>query len=234
MSLTSLSVTGYRSIRWIRFPVRRLSVLVGGNGVGKTNLYRSLQLLQSAADGTLATEIAREGGLSSLYFAGERKRNEQPRLVLEATLEDVADHPLQYSLTVGFPTPVSAALPLEAQVKEEKLLLLAGRKPVELMDRQPAAVWARDAGGHRILASDELLASETALSTLRGGYREIDATRHAIAGWRFYHAFRTDPDSPLRKPSLAITSPTPFFRRQQSGGGLCDAPHDSRRQRRSR
>ena len=74
MSLTSLTVAGYRSIRSIRFPVRRLSVLVGGNGVGKTNLYRSLELLQCAATGALATEIAGEGGLSSVYFAGERKR----------------------------------------------------------------------------------------------------------------------------------------------------------------
>lgn len=208
MSLISLSVTGYRSIRWIRFPVRRLSVLVGGNGVGKTNLYRSLELLQSAATGTLAMEIAREGGLSSLYFAGERKRNEPPRLVLEATLEEILDQPVHYSITIGFPTNVSAAFPFEAQVKEEKLSVLNGRKPVELMDRKPSAVWARDGDGNRILAGDELLASETALSDLRGSYREIDAVRHAVAGWRFYHAFRTDTESPLRRPSLAVTSPT--------------------------
>lgn len=207
MSLASLAVTGYRSIRSIRFPVRRLSVFVGSNGVGKTNLYRSLELLQAAALGTLAEEIAREGGLSSLHFAGELKRGERPRLVLSATLEDILEQPVQYEITVGFPTPASAAFPLEAQVKEERLTL-AARRPVALMERQVAAVWARDDDGNRILVDDELLASETALFGLRGGYREIDAVRHAIASWRFYHAFRTDAESPLRRPGAAITSPT--------------------------
>jgi predicted ATPase len=40
-----LRAAGYRSLRAIRFPVGRLTVFVGANGVGKTNLYRALQLL---------------------------------------------------------------------------------------------------------------------------------------------------------------------------------------------
>jgi len=67
VSVTEVAITGFRSIRDIRFPLRRLTVLVGGNGVGKTNLYRSLELLQAAAKGTLAEEIAREGGLGSIF-----------------------------------------------------------------------------------------------------------------------------------------------------------------------
>ena len=70
MTLSAVEIIGYRSIRKIRFPVRQLTVLVGGNGVGKTNLYRSLELLQAAARGTLADEIAREGGLGSIFWAG--------------------------------------------------------------------------------------------------------------------------------------------------------------------
>lgn len=89
MTLTAIEIAGYRSIRSIRFPVRKLSVLVGGNGVGKTNLYRSLELLHAAARGTLAEEIAREGGLASIFWAGDRKTHEQPRLVLEAALEEI-------------------------------------------------------------------------------------------------------------------------------------------------
>src|SRR5690606_33920338 len=72
MTLAAIQISGYRSIRSIRFPVRRLTVLVGGNGVGKTNLYRALELLHAAALGTLAEEIAREGGLGSGFWAGGR------------------------------------------------------------------------------------------------------------------------------------------------------------------
>ena len=53
-----------------------------------------------------------------------------------------------------------------------------------------------------------LLASETALAALRGTLPELDAVRDLLASWRFYHSFRTDAASPLRKPTLAVTAPT--------------------------
>jgi len=209
MSLTEIEITGFRSIRSIRFPLRRLTVLVGANGVGKTNLYRSLELLHAAAKGTLAEEIAREGGLASVHFAGELRKQDKPQVALMARLDDVLDGggDVEYRCTLGFPAPVAAAFSTEAQVKAESLAARIGRKSIELMERNGLAVWARDGEGKRAVAESELLASETALSNLRGGYRTVDAVRHVISSWRFYHGFRTDPDSPLRKPSPAITSP---------------------------
>ncbi|RYG95857.1 MAG: DUF2813 domain-containing protein, partial [Alphaproteobacteria bacterium] len=76
MTLAALEIAGYRSVRRIRFPLRQLTVLVGGNGVGKTNLYRSLELLQSVAKGTVAHELAREGGLASVFWAGGKNLTE--------------------------------------------------------------------------------------------------------------------------------------------------------------
>lgn len=209
MSLTEVEITGFRSIRTIRLPLRRLTVLVGSNGVGKTNLYRSLELLHAAATGTLAEEIAREGGLASVHFAGELRRQDKPQMALMARLDDVLDgeSEVEYRCTLGFPMPTAASFPTEAQVKTESLTARIGRKPTVLMERNGPAVWARDGEGKRAQAEAELLASETALSSLRGGYRAIDAVRHVIASWRFYHGFRTDPDSPLRKTAPAITSP---------------------------
>lgn len=209
MSLTEVEITGFRSIRTIRLPLRRLTVLVGSNGVGKTNLYRSLELLHAAATGTLAEEIAREGGLASVHFAGELRKQDKPQVALVARLDDVldGDSEVEYRCTLGFPMPTAASFPTEAQVKAESLTARIGRKSTELMERNGPAVWARDGEGKRAQAEAELLASETALSSLRGGYRAIDAVRHVIASWRFYHGFRTDPDSPLRKPAPAITSP---------------------------
>lgn len=209
MSLTEVEITGFRSIRTIRFPLRRLTVLVGANGVGKTNLYRSLELLHAAAKGTLAEEIAREGGLASVHFAGELRQQDKPKVELRARLNDVldGDNDVEYGCTLGFPTPNSAAFRGEMQVKAESLTARIGRKQTELMERKGPAAWARDGAGKMGVADTELLASETALSGLRGGYREIDAVRHVMTSWRFYHSFRTDPDSALRKPAAPITSP---------------------------
>src|SRR3979409_2356497 len=72
MRIREVSAAGYRSLRGIRFPVGALPVFVGANGVGKTNLYRALQLLQAAAAGTLARELASEGGMQSALWAGRR------------------------------------------------------------------------------------------------------------------------------------------------------------------
>ena len=217
MALTNIGITGYRSIRKLHMPLRRLTVLVGGNGVGKTNLYRSLELLSAAARGTLAEEIAREGGLGSVMYAGEVKLHEERRLLLEATLDELTEgglgfdvnlgFPMQYRNESGFPTVVSAAFQTEAQIKEESLSLLQRGKRVALMERKGAGAWARDGEGKRQSIADPLLATETMLSSLRGGYPEIDAVRTVMANWRFFHSFRTDAGSPLRQPSLAVTSP---------------------------
>jgi predicted ATPase len=214
MTLSAIQIVGYRSVRSIRFPVRRLSVLVGGNGVGKTNLYRSLELLHAAAQGTLAGEIAREGGLASIFWAGERKAHEQPRLVLEASLEDIlpgrsgeSGFAPSYRIEIGFPPrEATAAFETEAQVKLETLSVRQRGRDVVLMERKGPSAWARDASGKRALVDDLMLASETALATA-GMVPEVDAVRLALGHWRFYHSFRTDPASPLRQPALPVTSP---------------------------
>jgi predicted ATPase len=215
MGLTDIHIAGYRSVRSIHFPVRQLSVLVGANGVGKTNLYRALELVRAAATGQLAEEIAREGGLASVMWAGERTNRDLPKLKLSVDLDGLADQngrldveagfPHNYEIIPGFPTPTDAAFPGEAQIKAETLTL-KGRRPVTLLERKGASAWARDGEGRRVLAHENLLASETALSELRG-YPEVDAVRDTFAAWRFFHGFRTDAGSLLRQPSLAVTSP---------------------------
>src|SRR5262245_31046957 len=82
MRICEVSAAGYRSLRAIRFPVGRLTVFVGANGVGKTNLYRALQLLQAAAAGALARELASEGGMESALWAGKRTQNKPVRIKL--------------------------------------------------------------------------------------------------------------------------------------------------------
>ena len=138
MTLTDIEIKGFRSVRKLRLPLRQLTVLIGGNGVGKTNLYRSLELLHAAARGTLADEIAREGGLGSIFWAGGRNLTADGsfdpmyrtdgyraheggnRLTLEARLELDAFLPT-YRIELGFPTPDAAAFANEAQIKQETI-----------------------------------------------------------------------------------------------------------------
>ena len=86
MRIREVSISGYRSLRAIRFPVGGLTVFVGANGVGKTNLYRALELLQAAASGTLARELASEGGMEAALWADKRMANNPARMKLSVGL----------------------------------------------------------------------------------------------------------------------------------------------------
>ncbi|WP_188824605.1 AAA family ATPase [Brucella endophytica] len=210
MRLTSFSAKGYRSLRSVRLDIGQVSLFVGENGAGKSNLYRALQLVKAAAEGTLASEIAQEGGMQSALWTGMRKAGQPQRIILESHFEDEDTAArFSYRIEAGLPPPVSAGFGFEPHMKEEELSLDTGRRPVDMMSRKGPAVFARDGEGKRIQHPVQMLNSETALSQLAGSgrYPEISAIGTVLRGWRFYHGFRTDRDSPVRQPSVAVTSP---------------------------
>ena len=51
-------------------PLRRLTVVTGANGTGKSSLYRALRLLADCGRGEVIGSLAREGGLDSVLWAG--------------------------------------------------------------------------------------------------------------------------------------------------------------------
>ena len=212
MQIREIAVAGYRSLRAIRFPVGRLTVFVGPNGVGKTNLYRALQLLQAAAAGTLARELASEGGMASAVWAGKRTGNKPVRIKLSVDLAADGERDAVYAYTdeIGLRVPTAAAFELEPQVKEETLTVRNGGRTVTLLERRGPRAMARDDQGHKQELGATLLASETALGTLQDPARfpDIDMVRRTMRDWRFYHDLRTDRGSPLRQPCLAVTTPT--------------------------
>lgn len=210
MRLTSFSARSYRSLRSIHLEIGQVSLFVGENGAGKSNLYRALQLVKASAEGTLAREIALEGGMQSALWAGGRKAGKPLRIILETHFEDEETAArFSYRIEAGLPPPASAGFTFEPHMKEEELSLDTGRRPVDLMSRKGPAVFARDGEGRRVEHPVRMLNSETALSSLAnsGRYPEIGDLCATLMGWRFYHGFRTDRDSPVRQPSIAVTSP---------------------------
>jgi predicted ATPase len=225
--ICEIAAAGYRSLRAIRFPLRRLSVFVGANGVGKTNLYRALQLIQAAAAGTLSRELAAEGGMESALWAGKRQAKKPARIKLlvglsprAAAAGDSEPSPYTYEIStglvhsyqieVGVRMPTAAAFTLEPQIKEETLIFRHGKRQTKLLERRGPAVFARDADDQRTELGLDLMASETALGSLDDPARfpDLYLIRRAMLDWRFYHGFRTDTLSALRHPCLAVATPT--------------------------
>ena len=221
LPVRDFQAAGYRSLRSIRIPLSKLTVFVGANGVGKTNLYRALQLLQASAAGMLSQELAGEGGMQSALWAGKRTPNQPAQLMLSADFGEArAATGYRYSVAVGLPPSVTDeegnihvrgnAFALEAQVKEESLVFESGRRSEKLLERRGPHLAARDEAGVRQEIETELMASETALGSLSDPSRfpDLHMIQRTMLDWRFYHDLRTDASSPLRRPCLAVTSPT--------------------------
>jgi predicted ATPase len=205
MDILALKVEGYRSVQNVRLRLGRVNVLVGPNGSGKSNLYRGLYLIQAAAAGRLAASLADEGGMPSVLWAGPRSKG-PVRMTLGVELQGFA-----YELAAGLipPTPGGSAFDLDPHVKEERLWLVDGKKRVDLMKRENATVHARDAEGVRTTFPMVLSESESVLAELREPQRfpVLASLREVFLGWRFYHQFRTDADSPLRHPQVGVRTP---------------------------
>ncbi|MEM0988851.1 MAG: AAA family ATPase [Pseudomonadota bacterium] len=214
-----LSIKGYRSIRSLSLDLAPLTVVLGPNGVGKSNLYRGLELIQAAALGTLSRALAAEGGMASALWAGDgwrapQERNSAARArsakgPVRIDLTARLDH-LSYALSVGLPNTISdPALPGDAVVREEAVTAHAGGRKTVMMSRKgPVALARTDGGGMRDILGD-LLMSETALSSVQDptAFPELILLQRQISRWRFHHQFRTDAASPLRSIQTAVTSP---------------------------
>ena len=130
--LTTLAVANYRSINQLAVPLARLNLITGPNGSGKSNLYRALRLLAETAQGGVVNALAREGGLSSTFWAGPEVisrrmklgevdvhasvRQETKRLRLGFAGEDFS-----YAIALGLPIPGRTQFNLDPQIKHESI-----------------------------------------------------------------------------------------------------------------
>jgi predicted ATPase len=215
LSVREFEAEGFRSLRRIAYPMSSLDVFVGANGVGKTNLYRALELLKSAAANTLAHDLIRQGGLASALWAGPRRKGpSRLHLAVGLSAEPIAGRDAgryRYEVEIGFPPKeASASFPFEPQIKAERIAYVGRSRTTRLIDRKNHSVMARAADGRPAEIDIDLLESETVLGRLEdpSAYPELDAIRRTLLQWRFYHGLRTDEASPIRQPCAAVATPT--------------------------
>ena len=204
MAIVDLQVSGYRSVRNLTLPLQNITMLVGPNGCGKSNLYRALYLVHAAAAGRLAQSLLEEGGMPSVLWAGERQRKEPVRLTLRVCLEK-----LIYELSFGLPPPAKTAFMLDPHIKEERVWYLDGRKKITLLERDNTSVRTRNREGVWVSFPMAVSEEESVLSQLRepDQFPVLSALCQEFLAWRFYHQFRTDAASPLRQPQFGVRTP---------------------------
>ena len=160
--------------------------------------------------------------MESAVWAGGSRAKQPVRITLSASFAPAStssrdeDALYSYEVAVGLAPsedakPAAAAFLKEPQVKDENLSFTTdGGRPVKMLERRGPHVLARDEEGRRVDLGLALMASETALGSIEEPQRfpDLHMVRRTMLDWRFYHDFRTDHDSPLRRPCLAVTSPT--------------------------
>jgi len=207
MTVTRLEIAGYRSVRRLVLPVHPVTVVVGANGSGKTNLYRALYLLQAAAEGRLARTLAEEGGTPSVVWAGQREAKKPVRLTVGVTLEEELAYELSCGIVPFDPTLQPPSLfTLDPEVKEEHLWALSGGRRAVLMERKDRTAFLRDAEGKRATFPTQLWSAESVLDQLAEPQRfpRLSEVQRTLKAWRFFHQFRTDLEAPARQPQIGV------------------------------
>jgi predicted ATPase len=218
--LLSIAIHGYRSLRDLVLPLHQLNVVTGGNGSGKSSLYRAIQLLGAVAQGRVATALATEGGLNSTLWAGPEAfsravkqgdypvqgtvRKERVSLKLGFASEDFG-----YAIDLGLPTATQTAFARDPEIKAEAVWYGEVLRPAALLAaRNGPAVRLRQGREMEVVQSD-LATYETLMSFAANKQTapELIELRERMRAWRFYDHFRTDKEAPARWPQLGTRTP---------------------------
>jgi predicted ATPase len=204
MPIEKIIVEGYRSVRNLFLKLGQVNLIVGANGCGKTNLYRAVYLLQAAAEGNLARSLAEEGGMPSVTWAGDRYKNDPVRVNIGVVTDQ-----FEFQLSLGLPVPGRSAFDRDPVIKEEHLWYIHKKKRAPWLDRGNTYAKVRDSEGEFGSYPSAVELTESALSEFRDPVRFpiLASVRQEFSGWRFYHQFRTDFESPLRRPQGGCRTP---------------------------
>lgn len=218
--ITTLAISGYRSLRDVRLELDMLNVVTGANGAGKSSLYRALRLLAEIANGGIVRAIAGEGGLASTLWAGPEKFSREMKAGRQPVQGTVRKEPVNlklgfssddygYAIDLGLPVGITA-FGGDPQIKAEALWIGQVLRPRnEIAKRHGPLVSVRDSS-HTwkdvITSLSPFDSMMTHASDPREG-AELLTVRESMRNWRFYDHFRTDRDAPVRKPQIGTYTP---------------------------
>ncbi|RYZ88745.1 MAG: ATP-binding protein, partial [Moraxellaceae bacterium] len=153
--INTLAISNYRSLLNLVIPFGRLNVITGENASGKSNLYKALRLLSETAQGGVINSLAREGGLSSTFWAGpeaisQRMRSGDveiqgsPKQKAARLRLGFAGDDFGYAISLGLPVPGNlgpTAFALDPEIKRECIWAGNLYRPASLLvDRAGALI----------------------------------------------------------------------------------------------
>jgi predicted ATPase len=220
--ITSLAVSGYRSLRDVTVALGQMTVITGANGSGKSSLYRALRLLSEVAQGRAIASLAAEGGLASTLWAGPEKfsremaRGTQP---IQGTVRSgpvslrlgFASQDFGYAIDLGLPIPSATRFAHDPEIKVEAVWTGPEMRRATLVaERKGNAVRLRSSATGTWNESFRAMPAVDSMMTHcadTGDGLELLLLRERMRAWRFYDDLRTDRSAPARRPQVGTFTP---------------------------
>lgn len=218
--LVTVAVAGYRSLRNLVLPLAPLTVITGGNGVGKSSLYRALRMLSEVSQGSVISTLASEVGLGSTMWAGPEvlsrgmKTGEVPitgttrskpvGLKLGFASEDYG-----YAVELGLPAETSA-FSNDPEIKSEALWIGETlSRHNALAERRGPCVRVRSEYGSWNQAATTLPPFDSMMTHAADPNNALELLhlRDRMRNWRFYDQLRTDREAPARRQQVGTRTP---------------------------
>ncbi|MFT4216645.1 MAG: AAA family ATPase [Micropruina sp.] len=168
--LASIEVSGFRSVASLTFDLSStVTLLIGANGAGKSNLINAFELLGYTIDGRLAAHVVRSGGFSQLLHRAPRADSaESVSLTVWGAWNHGFRNGYRMTLTPGV----------------DDTAILAERTYTQ----QRGYDWAHES----VLEHG----TESALSAKAAGHPATSYLLDVLAGCRVFHFDDTSPDAP--------------------------------------